>query len=211
MSAANGGTPNVKSRAIPCQAAYKNGGETMSSFKPIIGFPDYTINEYGTIISYRRKNPVLIIGKVSHRGYHIVGLRDTYSVRKHLSVHRLVASTFIPNPLGLPDVNHVDGNKLNNHVSNLEWCDKSGNARHAIDVLNKWPRLSPISVVIDSGERFAFNKKMEGVRFIADREGLSFDHVRKLISGQRKDVSGLLRGYKIKKIGGRCNDYPTAE
>ena len=46
-------------------------------------------------------------------------------------VHRLVATAFIPNPLGLPVVNHKDGNKLNNAVSNLEWATYSDNMRHS--------------------------------------------------------------------------------
>lgn len=50
---------------------------------------------------------------------------------KHFSVHRLVAMVFIPNPLELEMVNHIDGNKLNNNVENLEWCDLSYNIKHA--------------------------------------------------------------------------------
>lgn len=47
-------------------------------------------------------------------------------------VHRLVATHFIPNPLNLPEVNHIAGNRLNNDVSNLEWVTSSGNSYHAI-------------------------------------------------------------------------------
>ncbi len=51
--------------------------------------------------------------------------------RQVFSVHRLVALAFIPNPDGLPEVNHKDGNKSNNHVDNLEWVSRRENIEHA--------------------------------------------------------------------------------
>lgn len=50
------------------------------------------------------------------------------------SIHRLVAYTFIPNPKNLPQINHIDGDKLNNNVSNLEWCTASENKQHSWDI-----------------------------------------------------------------------------
>lgn len=53
-------------------------------------------------------------------------------VRKDIRVHQLVAQTFIPNPDNKPFVNHIDGNKLNNHVDNLEWCTAQENIIHSV-------------------------------------------------------------------------------
>ena len=58
--------------------------------------------------------------KINYQGLHI-----------HKSIHRLVAEAFIPNPLNRSCVNHIDGNKLNNTVDNLEWCTNSENILHA--------------------------------------------------------------------------------
>ena len=76
-----------------------------------------------------------IFGKVlkqgyNHKGYPIVYLSKD-GKQKTITVHRLVAQTFIDNPLSLPQVNHKDGCKTNNCVKNLEWCDNSYNQKHA--------------------------------------------------------------------------------
>ncbi|HFO0796421.1 TPA: NUMOD4 motif-containing HNH endonuclease [Enterobacter roggenkampii] len=52
-------------------------------------------------------------------------------IQKTFSVHRLVAQLFIPNPNGKNEVNHINGDKTDNHVDNLEWCSASENIRHA--------------------------------------------------------------------------------
>ena len=64
------------------------------------------------------------------QGYKTVALH-----RKNFFVHRLVAQTFIPNPHNKPQVNHIDGNRTNNHVSNLEWVTQSENEHHKVYTL----------------------------------------------------------------------------
>ena len=66
-------------------------------------------------------------------GYQRVNLYKN-NIFKHCPVHRLVAKAFIPNPENKPEVNHIDGNKLNNCVDNLEWCTKSENQQHAWNI-----------------------------------------------------------------------------
>ena len=52
----------------------------------------------------------------------------------HFLVHRLVAEAFIPNPLNLPEVNHINRNTSDNRVENLEWCDRKMNVAHSLEI-----------------------------------------------------------------------------
>ena len=67
------------------------------------------------------------------KGYAFVGVSiGSRNVKPCIKVHRAVAETFIPNPKNLPAINHIDGNKLNNVVENLEWCTYKENTKHAM-------------------------------------------------------------------------------
>lgn len=102
-------------------------------FKPIVGFTDYYISNLGNVVSCKRKYPIVMKPKLDRYGYKCVCLRkDGKNV--HFTVHRLVAITFISNKLNKPCVNHIDGNKLNNTVSNLEWVTVAENTKHAFDM-----------------------------------------------------------------------------
>lgn len=108
--------------------------------KQIKEFPDYFITEDGKVWS-NITNKFLKPGK-DGSGYLHVNLKMpkdhpeyNYSVRpfRMRKIHQLVARTYIENPNNFPCINHIDGNKLNNNVSNLEWCTYAYNNAHAVE------------------------------------------------------------------------------
>jgi len=93
---------------------------------------NYQVSNYGRIKN-KETNKVLkqVITKKGYCQTTVsLGQRNNYKI---VRIHRAVAELFIPNPNNLPQVNHIDGDKMNNNVSNLEWCDYSYNNQHAYD------------------------------------------------------------------------------
>lgn len=105
-------------------------------WKDIVGYEGlYQVSNLGRVKSLNkmagwsdRAEKILTPRKI--QGYLIAHL-GCCNKFKNMSVHRLVATAFIPNRENKPCVNHIDGNKLNNNVENLEWCTRSENDRHA--------------------------------------------------------------------------------
>lgn len=103
--------------------------------KPICNYEDsYFISNSGNVFSVRARRFLNILTDTS--GYSYVSLNDGNKV-KNISIHRLVASAFIDKENGKDFVNHIDGIKSNNNVSNLEWCTRSENEIHASKILLK--------------------------------------------------------------------------
>ena len=98
----------------------------------------YSVDSGGEVYSYRRKSKRAMAGAVIYSNtrkattYRIVTLFKNGG-QSNFYYHRLVAAAFIPNPEGKKEVNHIDGDKLNNRVKNLEWSTRSENAQHAYD------------------------------------------------------------------------------
>jgi len=91
------------------------------------GFNKYSVDKYGHIFShYTNKYLKPRLGK---GGYLYLSLsKDGKAYCKR--VHRVIAEELVPNPKGLPQVNHIDGNKVNNTPANLEWCTSKYNVQH---------------------------------------------------------------------------------
>ena len=96
--------------------------------------PNVYVSDTGLVAKNIRGKIKLMDQHPINSGYLVVGVISTdRNVNRNRLVHRLVAETFIPNPTNKPCVNHIDGDKTNNRVYNLEWCTKSENMRHAFD------------------------------------------------------------------------------
>lgn len=112
-------------------------------WKPIKDFEDkYEVSNLGRV-----KNKITnhIFKNTNQYGDYFSIILYDGGKRKTTRIHRLVAGTFIPNPNNYEEVNHIDGNKQNNRVDNLEWCTRSHNQIHALnmglntmDYLNKY-------------------------------------------------------------------------
>lgn len=92
-------------------------------------FPNYYITDDGVVLC---SNEEVKSSSVDTKGYHHISLSNN-NQRKTYLIHRLVALHFIPNPNNLPQVNHIDGNKSNNNVNNLEWVTGSSNIIHSFN------------------------------------------------------------------------------
>lgn len=114
----------------------------------------YVIYEDGTIKS-------LLTGKIlcayDHGGYRRVALRrkredGSYEQKQHL-VHRLLAQAFLPNPDNLPEIDHKDGNRANNAISNLRWCTQKQNVNNPVTIARhkaNWSTESYRTMILNS-------------------------------------------------------------
>ena len=130
-------------------------------FKDISGYEGlYQVSNLGNVRSVgmyvgRGKGTYFQEGRImkpvkDRGGYLYVNLYKN-SKRKVHKVHRLVATAFIENPDNLPEVNHIDENKQNNKVENLEWCDHKQNCNHGtrIERVAETRRKRPLQLTLD--------------------------------------------------------------
>lgn len=120
-----------------------------STYTPIKVHPPYFISSEGRVSNGR----IDLKTYTMKNGY--VALKLTVNgVRSSHLIHRLVAQAYIPNPECKTEVNHIDGNKLNNDVSNLEWNTSSENKQHARHVLGQVYNVPTLGVKKGKGSKY---------------------------------------------------------
>lgn len=137
---------------------------------------------HGTLIQYRKGK---IIKPNSVRGYYMVSLSKE-DQRIYRSVHRWVAKTFIPNPQNKTCVNHKDFNKINNHVSNLEWVTHKENTNHTKDAgrLNIRKGEAVYNSKLTEAKVRCIRKKQMSQKEYAEKYGVSFQMISKIQTGK---------------------------
>lgn len=161
------------------------------SFAILMYAPDYGVTETGEV--YSRKTGVWkkLKPQTDTDGY--LQVRLCYGASSRLVfVHRLVAETYLSIPAGCAEVNHIDGNKKNNHVSNLEWCSRRDNMLHAHDhgLINT--RTPIMATDIHTGEQFIFKGQHDAARSLGIDQG-NINHA------LRRD-DGTSRGYRFEYV-----------
>lgn len=129
----------------------------MEQWEFVKGFENYLVSSLGNVKTINGKLKKVVYDSENDYGY--VELWKNNKGKK-FRIHRLVAETFIPNTLGKEQVNHIDGDKKNNCVSNLEWVTPKENIRHAIE--------NDLSSIKYGSKNLASKLKEEDVKYIRE-------------------------------------------
>lgn len=142
----------------------------------------YQVSDMGRVRNRKRRRHLR--PSVKKSGYAQVTLSKD-GVSAYYSIHRVVASAFLPNPGELPQVNHKNGDKLDNRLANLEWCSASENQQHRHKVLGQ-PGGHPKAVVcIETGQSW------EAVHLAAQELNIHRTSISMACHGRRKTAGGL--------------------
>lgn len=158
-------------------------------WKDIEGYEGlYQVSSWGRVRSTYRGGRILK-SLVTTYGYLRVTLYKS-NVGKCQFIHRLVAQAFIPNPQNKPEINHIDENKENNFVDNLEWVTTKENLNYGTRNLRASKSLSKPIICIETGIEYY------GTHECARKMGLKPSNINKVLKGMLKHTGGYTFKYK---------------
>lgn len=178
------------------------GANDAENWRDVAGYEGlYKVSDKGRVYSIPRpstKGGLLNIRCA--RGYKLVSLSKD-GTEKSLPVHRIVLTAFVPNRLGKPQVNHIDGDKANNKLENLEWATQSENQLHAYSIGLQKPNVREAHKVrheqtkrkiaqldMNGKELQVFNSIKEAAKHIGKDDGT---HISAVARGKRNSTGGF--------------------
>lgn len=183
----------------------------MEIWKDVIGFESlFQVSNYGRVKSkariHIRKNgrPQTIRSKIlTQRDRGMSGRRKAYKSvfltngdddfkGKYHPVHRLVAMAFIANPYNLKQVNHIDSDRFNNNVNNLEWCSNRGNQIHSVLQGRRNHLMKKIAILSITGEPIMY---VSSIKTASTITGANRTAIREVILGRNSHAKGFKFGH----------------
>ena len=162
----------------------------LECWREIAGYPKYFISNIGRVKSEKTKrggSHIIMKQQLDKDGYRKICLCKG-NVKRDFFVHRLVAFAFVPNPLNYPVINHIDENKRNNNVYNLEWCTVQYNTLYnGINFKRAEFRKRPIKQISKCG---AVIKIWDSRVEIEKTTGYSGGNITSVCQGNRKSANG---------------------
>lgn len=160
-------------------------------WRGIPGFEGYyqasTFGRIKSLPRYRHHNSSIILkpSKMPN-GYLQVSLYSPKSTKNRWLVHRLIAITFLPNIYNKPHVNHIDGNKTNNMIENLEWSTMSENIMHSYYILGHSGKTAAREIMcVETGEKF------KSIHEASRRTGVCPPNITAALKGRLKTAGKL--------------------
>ena len=162
----------------------------VETFVKIEGFENYEVSNLGKVRNI--KSGIMLKPWFTKDGY----LRHClykHNKRKNLLLHRIIATAFIDNPDEKPCVNHIDENKLNNDLSNLEWCTARENLIHGTRTKRAAEKCFKKVIQLDLNDNVL--NEFESMKQAGQETGTSASHISHCCNGKRKSAGG----YKWRK------------
>ena len=162
----------------------------VETFVKIEGFENYEVSNLGKVRNI--KSGIMLKPWITKDGY----LRHClykHNKRKNLLLHRIIATAFIDNPGKKPQVNHIDENKLNNDLSNLEWCTGRENLVHGTRTKRVAEKLSQKVIQLDLNDNIL--NVFKSMRQAERETGVPSGNISRCCNGERESAGG----YKWRK------------
>lgn len=161
-------------------------------WKVIKDYPDYMVSNLGRVKSLWFGKEKILKG-ANIKGYLKITLCKEGKQKQYL-IHRLVATAFIPNPNNLPEINHIDEDKTNNRVENLEWCNRSYNVNYG-SCTERMAKAKSISI-IQFTKNNEFVRRWNSAKEVERELGIHHSIICMCCKGKQKTAYGYKWGYE---------------